>query len=40
MVNEAEHNRVVLDNDYVRYARATPFDLAAALADALSGRTP
>ena len=33
VVNDAEHNRVVLDNDYVRYARATPFDLAAALAD-------
>jgi hypothetical protein len=31
VVNDAEQNRVVLDNDHVRYARATPFDLAAAL---------
>lgn len=33
VVNDAEQNRVVLDNDHVRYARATPFDLAAALAE-------
>jgi glycosyltransferase involved in cell wall biosynthesis len=32
VVNDAEHNRVVLDNDAVAYAEATPF----ALADALS----
>ncbi len=33
VVNDAAQNRVVLDNAHVRYARATPFDLAAALAD-------
>lgn len=33
VVNDADHNRVVLDNDYVHYARATPFDLAAALSE-------
>ncbi|WP_460713889.1 rhamnosyltransferase WsaF family glycosyltransferase [Nocardioides dilutus] len=37
VVNAAEHNRLVLDNDHVRYARATPFDLAAALDDLISG---
>ena len=31
VVNDAEQNRMVLDNEHVRYARATPFDLAAAL---------
>jgi hypothetical protein len=31
VVNDAEHNRVVLDNDHVEYAPATPHDLAAAL---------
>lgn len=31
VVNEAEHNRAVLANDLVAYARPTPFDLAAAL---------
>lgn len=31
VVNDAEHNRVVLDNPHVRYASATPFELAAAL---------
>jgi glycosyltransferase involved in cell wall biosynthesis len=31
VVNDAEHNRVVLDNDHVAYAHATPFELAAAL---------
>jgi hypothetical protein len=31
VVNDAEHNRVVLDNAYVEYAPATPHDLAAAL---------
>jgi hypothetical protein len=33
VVNEAEHNRIVLDNDLVVYARATPHDLARALGD-------
>lgn len=28
VVNDAEHNRVVLANEHVAYARATPFDLA------------
>jgi O-antigen biosynthesis protein len=31
VVNDAEQNRVVLDNDHVVYAAATPFDLAGAL---------
>lgn len=31
VVNDAEHNRVVLDNDHVAYARATPIELAQAL---------
>lgn len=31
VVNDAEHNRIVLDNDEVGYAPATPFDLANAL---------
>jgi O-antigen biosynthesis protein len=31
VVNDAEHNRVVLDNPEVVYAPATPFELAAAL---------
>jgi glycosyltransferase involved in cell wall biosynthesis len=31
VVNDAEHNRIVLDNPEVVYAPATPFDLAAAL---------
>lgn len=31
VVNDAEHNRVVLDNAEVAYAQATPFDLANAL---------
>ncbi|MGO9954544.1 MAG: glycosyltransferase family 1 protein [Solirubrobacteraceae bacterium] len=31
VVNDAEHNRIVLDNPEVVYARATPFDLADAL---------
>ena len=33
VVNEAGHNRVVLDNPYVRYAPPTPHALAAALED-------
>ena len=32
VVNDADHNRIVLDNSFVRYAPATPH----ALADALS----
>jgi O-antigen biosynthesis protein len=32
VVNDAEHNRIVLDNPEVVYAPATPFDLAGALA--------
>ena len=31
VVNEADHNRAVLDNDHVTYAPATPHDLADAL---------
>jgi hypothetical protein len=31
LVNEAEHNRIVLDNDKVVYAPPTPFELADAL---------
>jgi hypothetical protein len=37
VVNDAEHNRIVLDNEHVSYAPATPFELAAAL-DALVQR--
>ena len=38
VVNDAEQNRMVLDNEHVRYARATPFDLAAALGALVTGR--
>ena len=31
VVNDAEHNRVVLANDYVSYSAATPFELAGTL---------
>ena len=31
VVNDAEHNRVVLDNEQIEYAPATPHDLAVAL---------
>lgn len=31
VVNDAEHTRMVLANDHVSYAQATPFELAAAL---------
>jgi glycosyltransferase involved in cell wall biosynthesis len=31
LANEAEHNRIVLDNDHVVYAPPTPFELADAL---------
>jgi glycosyltransferase involved in cell wall biosynthesis len=33
VVNDAEHNRIVLDNDHVAYTPATPFDLANALSE-------
>lgn len=33
VVNDADHNRLVLDNDQVKYAPATPYHLAAALED-------
>jgi glycosyltransferase involved in cell wall biosynthesis len=33
VVNDAEHNRVVLDNAHVVYAAATPFDLCDALCE-------
>jgi glycosyltransferase involved in cell wall biosynthesis len=39
VVNDAEHNRVVLDNDHVAYAPATPFELADALSRLVS-RSP
>src|SRR6185295_13510110 len=28
VVNDAEHNRIVLDNDFVTYSPPTPFELA------------
>ncbi len=31
VVNDADHNRIVLDNDHVAYAPGTPFELAAEL---------
>jgi hypothetical protein len=31
VVNDADHNRIVLANDHVAYAAPTPFDLAAEL---------
>src|SRR5262249_50165475 len=36
VVNDAAHNRVVLDNDRVEYAAATPFALAEALSRAIA----
>jgi glycosyltransferase involved in cell wall biosynthesis len=36
VVNEAEHNRVVLDSDHVEYADATPFELSEALSRLVS----
>lgn len=36
VVNEAEHNRIVLDNDHVAYAGAMPFELAAELSRLVS----
>jgi O-antigen biosynthesis protein len=38
VVNDAEHNRIVLDNSFVRYARPTPHALADALADVVATR--
>ena len=35
VVNDAEHNRVVLDNPFVRYAHLTPHALAGALEEAI-----
>lgn len=36
VVNAAEHNRIVLDNSFVRYASPTPHALADALSDVVS----
>jgi beta-1,2-rhamnosyltransferase WsaF-like protein len=36
VVNDAEHNRIVLDNSFVRYAFPTPHALADALSDVVS----
>jgi hypothetical protein len=36
VVNEAEHNRIVLDNPFVRYARPTPHALADALGNVVA----
>jgi glycosyltransferase involved in cell wall biosynthesis len=36
VVNDADHNRAVLDNDHVEYAPATPFELAEALSRIVS----
>jgi WsaF, C-terminal domain len=39
LLNDAEHNRVVLDNAHVAYAQPTPYALASALRD-LTRRSP
>jgi glycosyltransferase involved in cell wall biosynthesis len=39
VVNDAEHNKIVLDNEHVAYATAAPFELAEALRE-LVDRTP
>jgi glycosyltransferase involved in cell wall biosynthesis len=36
VVNDADHNRMVLDNGYVRYATATPHALAACLSEVVT----
>ena len=36
VVNDAEHNRIVLNNPFVRYAPATPHELAGALEDVVA----
>jgi glycosyltransferase involved in cell wall biosynthesis len=40
VVNEADHNRIVLDNPFVRYAAATPHDLASELEALLRNPAP
>lgn len=39
VVNDAEHNRIVLDNDHVRYAQPDPHALARALGDLVTDPT-
>lgn len=36
VVNDAEHNRMVLDNDHIKYAPPTPHELAAALEEVVT----
>ena len=38
VVNDAEHNRIVLDNNFVRYAPAIPHALADALSDVVTAK--
>lgn len=38
VVNDSQHNRIVLDNPFVRYASATPHALAAALSEIVEMR--
>ncbi len=40
VVNDARHNRLVLDSPYVRYVQPTPGELAAALSDVVSATPP
>ena len=40
VVNDAEHARIVLDNDHVAYAPPTPFELANALNTLVEDRSP
>jgi hypothetical protein len=40
VVNDAEHNRMVLDNSQVAYAPATPFELAAKLCELVERPLP
>jgi hypothetical protein len=40
VVNDASHNRVVLDNPYVEYADPTPHALARAVLDIVERRDP
>ncbi len=40
VVNDARHNRLVLDNPHVRYVQPTPGELAAALSDVVSATPP
>jgi glycosyltransferase involved in cell wall biosynthesis len=39
VVNDAEQNRVVLDNEHIAYAAATPFELARALSELVNRPT-